>query len=92
MPLFLNNGPPNVDHYIHRFDFFCSLGNKQVINELVKFKQETLPFIATDKQTSFVMKYENLAALYNLSSLNEPRKCYTLSNITFYTIFKIINL
>ena len=92
MPLFLNNGPPNVDHYINRFDFFSSLSNKQVINELVKFIQETLPFIVTDKQTSFVMKYKDLAALYNLPSVDAPRKCYSLPNITFSTIFKIINL
>ena len=92
MPLLLNNVPPNVDHYINRFDIFCSLGNKQVINKLVKFIQETLPFIATDKQTSFVMKYEDLTVLYNLLSLVIPRKCYTLPNITFSTIFKIINL
>ena len=62
------------------------------MNELVKFKQETLPFIATDKQTSFVMKYEDLAVLYKLSSLDVPHKYYTLPNITISTIFKIINL
>ena len=89
--LFLNNGVPNVDHYINRFDF-CSLSNKQVINEPVKFIQETFPFISTDKQTSFVMKYEDLDVLYNLPSLDLPRKCYTLPNITCSTIFKIINL
>ena len=92
IPLFLNNGPPNVDHYINRFNFFSSLGNKQVINELVKFIQETLPFIAKEQPTSFVMKYEDLTVLYNLPSLDVPRKCYTLPNITFSTIFKIINL
>ena len=73
MPLFVNIGPPNIDHYINRFDNFCSLANKQVINELVEFIQETLPFIATDKQKSFVMKYEDLAVLHNVSSLDVPR-------------------
>ena len=68
---------------INRFDFVCSLGNKQVINELVKFIQETLPFITKDKQTSFLMKYEDLAVQYNLPSLVIPRKCYTLQKITF---------
>ena len=53
-----------------------------MINELVKFIQETLPFITKDKPTSFLMKYENLAVQYNLPSLVMPRKCYTLPNIT----------
>ena len=88
-----NISPPNVyQRCINRFDIVCSLGNKQVLNELVKFIQETLPFIATDKQTSFVTKYEDLAVPYNITSLVTPRKCYTLPNITFSTIFKIINL
>ena len=63
-----------------------------MINEIVKFIQERLPCIKKDKQTSFLMKYEDLAVLYNLPSLDIPRKFYTLPNIIFSTILKIINL
>ena len=93
MPLFrLTLSAPSVNQRcINRFDFVCSLGNRQVINELVKFIQETYPFITKDKQTSFLMKYEDLAVQYNLPLLVIPRK-YTLPNITFFTIWKIINL
>ena len=67
-------------------DFVCSLGNKQMINELDKFIQETLPFIAKDKQTSFVMKYEDLAVQYNLPSLDIPRKCYTFNRTLHFLL------
>ena len=82
-----NVDPPSVNQRcINRFDFACSLGNKQLIHELVKFIQKTLPFITKNKQTSFLMKYEDLAVMYNLPSLVIPRKCYTLPNIKLYTI------
>ena len=38
----------------------------------------------------FSHEIEDLAVLYNLPSLIIPRKCYTLPNITFYTILKTI--
>ena len=57
MPLFrLTLNAPSVNQRCkNQFDFVCSLGNKQVINELVKFIQETLQFIKNDKQTTFLM-------------------------------------
>ena len=61
-----NVNPPIVhQRCIYLFDVVCSLGNK-LINEIVNFIQETLPFIKKDKQTSFLMKHEDLAVLYNL--------------------------
>ena len=94
MPLFrLTLSAPSVNQRcINRFDFVSSLGNKQVINELVKLIKETPPFITKDKQTGFLMKYEDLAVQYNLPSLVTPRKCYTLPSITFSTFLKISNL
>ena len=92
-PLFrLTLSAPSVNQRcINFFDFVCSLGNK-VINELVKFIQESLPWIKKDKQTSFLIKHEDHAVLNNLPSLVIPRKCHALPNITFSTILKIIHL
>ena len=63
-----------------------------MINEILKFIQETLPCVKKDKQTSVLIKYEDLAVPYNVPSLVIPRKFYTFPNITFSTILKIINL
>ena len=54
------------------------------MNEQVKFIKESLPFIALNKQISFIEKYEELALLYDLPSLDIPCKYYSLPNITFF--------
>ena len=54
-----------------------------MINELVKFIKESLPFIVLNKQISLMEKYEELAHLYDLFSLDIPCKYYSLPNITF---------
>ena len=61
-----------------------------MINELLKFIQETLPCVKKDKETSVLMKYKDLAVLYNLPSLVIPRKFYTLPH--FLLFWKIIKL
>ena len=70
----------NITRYV---DFVCSLGNK-VINEPVKFIQETLQFITKDKQRSFLIMYGDLEVQYKLSPLVIPRKCLHYRTFIFY--------
>ena len=52
-----------------------------MINELVKFIKESLPFVASNKRISYMEKYEALALLYDFPSLDIPSKYYSLPNI-----------
>ena len=55
-----------------------------MINELVKFIKEYLPFIVLNKHISIIEKYDELVLLYDLPSLDIPCKNYFLPKITFF--------
>ena len=59
-----------------------------MINELVEIIKESLPFIVSAKQRNFVEKFEAVALLYDLPSLDIPCKYYYLPNITFIFLLK----
>ena len=63
-----------------------------MINELVDIIKEFLPFIVPTKQRHFLEKYEALALMYDLPSLDIPRTYYYLPNITFIFPFEAINM
>ena len=54
---------------IHWFVLFL-LGGAHVINGLVEIIKESLPFIVSSKQNYFIEKYEAMALLYDLPSLD----------------------
>ena len=82
MPIIPSSSVPRVrDRRIINWCALYSLGGKQVINELVMFIKESLPFIASNKHISFMEKYEAPAILYDLPSLDIPRMYYSLPNI-----------
>ena len=83
---------PEADQTIINSFVLYSLGGAQVINELVEIIKESLPFIVLAKQRHFVEKYEALALLYDLPSLDIPCKYYYLPNITLIFPFEVINL
>ena len=59
-----------------------------MINELVKFIKESVPFIVLKKQISFMGKYEELSLLYDLPSFDIHCKYCSLPNITFILFSK----
>ena len=78
----------SLDRTIINLFVLYSLGCAQVINELVAIIQESLPSIVSTKQRHFLEKYEALALLYDLTSLDISCKCYYLPNITFIFLSK----
>ena len=67
---------------IHWFVLFL-LGDAQVINGLVEIIKDSLQFIVSSNQNHFIEKYEALAHLYDLPSLDAFGKYYYFPNIKF---------